>query len=59
VGGFGAEIRKGLDVDYFHSPAHSQKLYKSLKILGSKVPLSGHLEALSNDIGAMPDYREK
>jgi hypothetical protein len=31
-----------------HLPVRSQKLYKSLKILASKVLLSGHLEALSN-----------
>jgi hypothetical protein len=43
------EIGKGLGIGKFLPfTAHSQKLYKSLKILGLKVPLSGHLEALSN-----------
>jgi branched-subunit amino acid aminotransferase/4-amino-4-deoxychorismate lyase len=43
------ELGKGLDVGkFFHLPVHSQRLYKSLKILGLKMPLSGHLEALSN-----------
>jgi hypothetical protein len=47
-----AEIRKELDIgSSFHLPVCSQKSYKSLKILGSKVPLRGYLEALYNGYG--------
>jgi hypothetical protein len=52
------EVRKGLGIGYFHSPAHSQKLYKSLKILGLKVPLSGHLEAMSNGYWGQAEKNE-
>jgi hypothetical protein len=40
-------------------PVHSQKLYRSLKILGSKVPLSGHLEALSNGYWVQAQLQRK
>jgi hypothetical protein len=42
--GLGEPVVEGQGIS-FHLPTRSQKLYKSLKILGSNVPLSGHLEA--------------
>jgi hypothetical protein len=51
-GGFGVDIGKGLSIGKFlPSPSMLTELYKSLKIVGLKVQLSGHLETLSKGYG--------